>query len=236
MHIIPVIDISQGRVVHARYGQRDSYRPLRSRLTDSARPPAVLDGLLQVSGFGTVYIADLDAIRGCGDNYPEVAALRQTYPDVHFWIDAGIGPDGHYPPHLSLPGTSPVLGSENPVPMPHLQRLLTAPEPPVLSLDLQVEDQGFPWLELLPCWPSRIIVMCLYRVGSGRGVDLDCLQRVQGLTEAGHHQLYAAGGIRDSRDLERLCMMGVQGCLLASALHEGRLGSGELSAMAGIAR
>ena len=44
--IIPVIDLMGGVVVHARSGERDSYRPLTSPLAASAEPAEVVRGLL----------------------------------------------------------------------------------------------------------------------------------------------------------------------------------------------
>ena len=47
MQVIPVIDLSRGRVVHARRGQRELYQPLRSPLCVGSEPLAVVEGLLR---------------------------------------------------------------------------------------------------------------------------------------------------------------------------------------------
>ncbi|MGH8742671.1 MAG: HisA/HisF-related TIM barrel protein, partial [Burkholderiales bacterium] len=45
-------------------------------------------------------------------------------------------------------------------------------------------------------------------------------------------KFYAAGGVRDARDLESLRRAGAYGALLARALHERRLTPGDLAAWA----
>src|SRR3954449_11962344 len=106
--IIPVIDLLGGLVVHARGGERDSYRPLTSPLAASAQPaevvrrllpphpaapaePAeVVRGLLTLHAFRSLYIADLDAIRKQGQHSAAVRALHAEHPDLDLWVDAGF--------------------------------------------------------------------------------------------------------------------------------------------------
>ena len=64
MDIIPVIDLMGGQAVHAKLGRRDEYRPLQSRLCRTSRPLDVAEALLALYPFRTLYLADLDAIRG----------------------------------------------------------------------------------------------------------------------------------------------------------------------------
>src|SRR5262249_42767856 len=46
LQIIPVIDLRQGDVVHARLGERARYRPLQSILCEGSAPAAVVEGLM----------------------------------------------------------------------------------------------------------------------------------------------------------------------------------------------
>src|SRR3954454_22602141 len=84
--IIPVIDLMGGLVVHARGGERDSYRPLTSPLAASAEPDAVVRGLLRLHPFRSLYIADLDAIRKQGQHSATVCALHAEHPDLDLWV------------------------------------------------------------------------------------------------------------------------------------------------------
>src|SRR5262249_35051408 len=68
----------------------------------------------------------------------------------------------------------------------------------------------------------RLLVLDLARVGvaGGTGTELLCAR-----VAADHRgvELVAGGGVRGRDDLARLRNCGVQGVLLASALHDGRL-------------
>ena len=63
--------------------------------------------------------------------------------------------------------------------------------------------------------------MSLSRVGSSAGPDFKLLHRLRNL--APENKIYAAGGVRDHSDLERLNEMGISGALLSTALHQGRV-------------
>ena len=68
MKIIPVIDILNGRVVHAIKGQRHNYQPLESVLFKSTEPLEVAKGF-KALGFTELYVADLDAIIDCSTDF-----------------------------------------------------------------------------------------------------------------------------------------------------------------------
>ena len=89
MKIIPVIDILSGQAVSAYRGERDGYQPLQSALCHSAEPADVMRGFLSLYPFTTVYLADLDAILGRGNNNAVVNRLAEAFPSVQLWLDNG---------------------------------------------------------------------------------------------------------------------------------------------------
>ncbi len=90
MQIIPVIDLMRGQVVHAKQGNRQHYQALQSTLCDSHHPLNVTAALLKLYPFNTIYIADLNAILGKGDQTGIIEQIGQAYPDVNLWLDCGI--------------------------------------------------------------------------------------------------------------------------------------------------
>ena len=77
---IPVLDLMGGQVVRARAGERESYRPLTgSAVASSAVPLAVVESLLRLYPFRSIYMADLDAILGRGDHDATVATIAPTH-------------------------------------------------------------------------------------------------------------------------------------------------------------
>jgi phosphoribosylformimino-5-aminoimidazole carboxamide ribotide isomerase len=223
MQVIPVIDLIEGVVVRAKMGDRDAYRPIETPLSATPDPVDVVAGLKRLAPFLTLYVADLDAIRGRGDNFAALARLRAAFPDLALWIDNGAA-DAATVKATRAYG-APVLGSES----QHDPALVAATPDALLSLDFRgAAFQGPPQLLAQPeLWPDRLIVMTLHRVGGGAGPDLDRLAAIRAL--AGPRRLYAAGGLRDAADLAALKAAGAAGVLVASALHDGRLTGADLA-------
>lgn len=210
-----------GRAVRARGGDREQYRPLTSRLCPDGRAETLVAALRRRYPIRRLYLADLDAIRGSGAQEERILALQRSHPDLELWVDAGIGDERSLDRLLDY-GLTPVLGSET---LPGTDLLETARGrcQPVLSLDyLDEAFQGPPGLDRAPAlWPGRVVAMTLARVGAAEGPDLGALERIRTLKP--EVRLYAAGGVRDGADLERLADVGADGALVATALHEGRL-------------
>lgn len=227
LEIIPVLDLMGGQVVRARGGERDRYRPLASPLTASSAPGDVVRGLLDLHPFRSLYIADLDAIRKAGDHVAAVRALTVDFPDLEFWVDAGFHAPCACRRFLDANLGRLVLGGESQADTRLLESLAGEPRL-VLSLDYQGDARlGPPALFERPdLWPAGVIVMTLAAVGGEAGPDYARLAEV--LAAAGGRRVYAAGGVRGPADLERLAAVGCAGVLVASALHDRRLGREEL--------
>jgi HisA/HisF family protein len=222
MQIIPVLDIKDRVVVRARMGQRNLYRPIESPLSPSSDPVDVARGLLSIHPFEALYIADLDAIEKAGNNDAVLERLRQAFPGVALWVDNGIADAAGAREWLSLQSGSLVLGSES-QDDPDLIRDFTNEERIILSLDFRGATFAGPDQLLADptCWPPRLIVMTLARVGSGAGPDVERLSAISAL--ASRRAIYAAGGVRDIADLAALKKLGIAGALVATSLHDGRL-------------
>jgi phosphoribosylformimino-5-aminoimidazole carboxamide ribotide isomerase len=67
---------------------------------------------------------------------------------------------------------------------------------------------------------TELIILDLARVGSGEGADVDL---IDALTKKVTVKVLVGGGVRDTVDLNRLEQVGVEGVLLATALHTGKI-------------
>jgi len=228
MDVIPVIDLKGGTVVRARMGRRDQYRPIETPLAASSDPVDVARGLLSIHPFPVVYVADLDAIAGRGDNRVALSRLKTTFPQLTLWVDNGLADRAAAEDWLAQGLGDLVLGSETQA-TGELVRDFAARGRVILSLDFR--DRAFQGpsalLEDVGAWPCRVIVMTLTRVGSGAGPDLERLRAIR--DAAPKRRIYAAGGVRDAADLLALKAAGMAGALVASCLHDGRVGSAEIA-------
>jgi len=217
MKIIPVIDLKDGVVVHARQGRRTQYQPINTQLCQFPDIFQVIESFLGVYDFDTIYIADLNAITHQGDHDCLITDVLTSFPHIQFWIDRG------YQRYKKYPGNYlPVLGSECYSDETVLE-LKTFNNRFILSLDYSISgtlgakslfsDQSL--------WPDTIIIMTLNSIGSHQGPDLE---KLNGFCRQYPHKFFiAAGGIRNTADLQALKQVGVKQALIASALHSGAI-------------
>jgi phosphoribosylformimino-5-aminoimidazole carboxamide ribotide isomerase len=230
MEVIPVIDLMGGTVVRARMGRREQYRPIETPLSPTSDPVDMARGLLSLHPFASLYVADLDAIMGRGDNRAALVGLRAQFPQLTLWIDNGLCDLQGAEAWLGAGWGRLVLGSESQRDSALVRRFAEDTRV-ALSLDFRGPAfQGPPaLLEESAYWPQKVIAMTLARVGSGAGPDLE---RLRSLREAASgRQIYAAGGVRDRADLLNLKRAGMAGALVASCLHDGRVSASDLAAL-----
>lgn len=232
MQIIPVIDLLNGMVVHAKKGDRKNYQAIQSSISKSSKPLDIVAALLELYPFQQLYIADLNAIQKIGNNnFAEINSISQQHPNLKLWVDAGIG----HSSELAIwndRNFNVILASEN---FSDLDNFLNTKahlsSDYILSLDFMPEGYRGP-PELLTntqYWPKNVILMSLAHVGANQGANLELLTKFK--QHATQFNLYAAGGIRNLDDLIMLKQAGIQGTLVASALHTRQIGTDELNSL-----
>ena len=223
MNIIPVLDLMNGQVVHAKHGNRHQYLPIKSVLTNSSDPLDVAQALLALYPFKQLYIADINAIQKNGNHADTILEISAKFPALIIWLDAGLDEADTFH-NWQNKNIKVVLGSESLKGLSQYHALLSASQHlAILSLDYKDDVfQGTPELISSPnLWPGNVILMTLNKVGSDAGPDLQKLSAIKKLSA--QSSIYAAGGIRNSADLESLLALGIDGALVASALHNGAL-------------
>lgn len=232
MQVIPVIDLMQGQVVHAKLGLRSQYQPIQSSLCNDSSPLAIVATLLELYPFQTLYIADLDAILGVGHHTELIELISKTYPQLTIWLDSGIRQANAWV-RYKIKQIKPVIGSENIASLQDYRAISDVCENQhILSLDYTASSQlGINDLhESASYWPDNTICMTLNAVGSGQGVDINRLNILIQLNKLRKtpSKIYAAGGVRNPSDLALLTTMGITGVLVASALHNQKISAQDL--------
>jgi phosphoribosylformimino-5-aminoimidazole carboxamide ribotide isomerase len=240
MRVIPVIDLKGGVAVHAIRGERERYRPLRSRIAEGSDPARLTSAVRERFGVDELYVADLDAIGGGPGSADVVAALAG---EARVMVDAGTVAAAAVARLFELGVARVVIGTES-LPGAESFRRLRAelPEAPlVLSLDvrggrlispdpaLSGIAAGDALARFEEAGVREAIVLDLARVGSGEGPDVRLLGDLH--TRVPDVDLLEGGGVRDAADLRALAGAGASGALLATALHDGAIGADELRAL-----
>ena len=228
MLIIPVIDLSQGIVVHAICGKRKLYQPITSEISEDCKPKSILSAFFRLYPFKIIYIADLDAIQGNGNNASVINQFASKYKNCQFWVDAGIEQIIAKKSDYISKNIKLVLGSENNFSLDDYNNLMKNNSNILLSLDFC--ENGLinnPYLLNNPTiWPKKVIVMMLHRVGSTNGIDFKQLKNIIKLNN--NSEIYVAGGIQNFSDINNLNSMNVRGCLVATSLHKNKITKDEL--------
>ena len=237
--VIPVMDLRHGMVVQAVRGQRELYRPVESILASGSDPLTIAKALLAETNSPAMYVADLDAILEGRSHWDTLRALSREL-SCEFWVDAGIsGPDG-VSRVLSMGAGQAVVGTECLENMDALAAIGRSAPPDAVLISLDVLDgktlSKAPGLagespltalgRLVEFGWNRFIVLTLDGVGTGAGPDWELLAAARRMLPRA--VLVAGGGVKDNEDMHRASGLGLDGALVATALHRGWITASDL--------
>jgi phosphoribosylformimino-5-aminoimidazole carboxamide ribotide isomerase len=237
LELIPVLDLAGGRAVHAVGGERARYAPVGSVLATGQPGDAlsIARAYRRTVGAHRCYVADLDAITGGAVQRELLGRLASPEGFAgQLLVDAGIANVADLRRLDELPVT-PIVGLETLGHWNDLAPLLAAAPALIFSLDVHAgQPMGRPAARptgpaspaaiaagLVAAGVRELIVLELARVGREQGPDLEMLETVR--ATAPDVRLLAGGGVRNAGDLAQLARIGVDGVLVASALHRGTL-------------
>jgi len=244
MQIIPVLDLLNSTVVRGVAGQRDTYLPVESSIAATANPLDVALAFRDTFGLHQLYVADLDAILHRNPNWPILAQLRQE--GFELLVDAGISSAEDAAAVLEAGASRVIAGLETWPLLSSLEMLLhrLGEDRVLFSLDLKdgrpigqfrdlpAEDPIETGTCVLEAGVRELIVLDLGSVGTGSGVPT--LPLCQELKEfAPRCRIITGGGVRSVTDLARLKTGGIDGVLIASALHDGSMMPDQLEPYSG---
>jgi HisA/HisF family protein len=233
--LIPVMDIKDGQVVHARGGDRTNYAPLPREWFPTTDPVAIAYHLATQWQARQLYVADLDAIMHRHFHLPLYQAIGQAIAPTELWLDPGVNVADDIARlerrsiHRIIVGTETAMGLS----------ILTSPsvtrrDDLIVSIDLrggQILGRPDRWgakhpadvlgllEQVVQVGIRRVIVLELDRVGSGQGPSTHALCR-QLKQRYPAIELIAGGGVRNDVDMQWLGQAGVDAVLIGTALWE----------------
>jgi len=213
MKILFAIDIISGTVVHGYKGQRDGYRPLDWGISRSVVPREYINEI----GIRYPYLADLDRIRGKGDNNETILACEGA-GDVAV-VNRGARNPGDA---LAIPWIRNVVSTETCVGSPADYENFDYFS--VVVKDNKAIPGGEDPADLLRSasgWGfDGCIILNLSSVGAEDqmgGLDIGRLR------DCHDGELLYGGGVSCMHDLYRLESAGIDGAIIATAVHRGNI-------------
>jgi len=252
-----VVDLLDDRAVHARGGDRSTYEPVVMVAGEPIQPghaPDVARAYVDQLGLDDLYVADLTAIAASLERSRHHARVPAESPrhegtldgitacGMAVWLDAGIATPEDATHAIHLGARHVVVGLETLPSWKALEEICHALGPGHVSFSLDLRDAapvshlGLVTGRTRPetvvdlaaeAGAASVIVMELARVGTGSGPDLETIESVRRAVP--HVALFAGGGVRGPQDLRRLADAGCDGALVATALHDGRLGAADIA-------
>ncbi|MHA1938906.1 MAG: HisA/HisF-related TIM barrel protein [Candidatus Thorarchaeota archaeon] len=226
--IIPVMDIMKGLVVHGIAGKRNEYRPIESSIVDGAAPIDVAEAFKRVFGVDRIYIADLDAIKGVGDNFSIVTDVADS-TGLKILLDGGARNARDIDKLLQTGIQNAIVATETLASREDLIEIQQIHGRSVVgSLDLMNgktlsacgEFNGTKPLVMARILEAHgirnLIVLELSLVGTGKGPIHEGLVQICGNSSL---EIIAGGGVRNRDDLRELFEIGAGAALVATALH-----------------
>ena len=242
MRVLGVLDLLDGRAVHARAGAREHYEPVRAIAGDSIEPGdarALARAYLDRFDLTELYVADLDAVMGGAAQDRLVTALAGLGA---LWLDAGISSADRARRALTLGAARVIVGLETLRSWEALREICDAVGGARVAFSLDLCDGeplargGIPLGDSPHVMAKRaadagvqsIIVIDVKKVGTSGGLDLEVIARVREV--APRVTLLAGGGVRSIDDIRCLADVGCDGVLVATALQNGRLSAEDVAA------
>lgn len=238
MRVIAAVDLLHGQVVRGVAGNRGDYRPIQTKLCATSEPVDVINALRQECGIGEFYIADLDAILQGQRNWKFYEFLEKE--GLTFWLDAGLRSLQQLRELSSRDIRRIVIGLETWSGLHDLKLGLMEYKANIMfSLDMkggQLLNQSGIWdgltpdelvLQLSQTELKELFLLDLSTVGTGKGLPTISLLR-QAKSLKNDWSITTGGGVHTLRDLIHLKESGADGCVLASALHDGSISREQL--------
>jgi len=248
--VIPVLDLMISQVVLAAQGDRDTYRPVHSKLTQSSQPIDVAKAIFNQTGCDVLYLADIDSFNGANPNW-------QVYNDLlnagfGLWIDANWVSGNQYQKitaniqqreRLKIILSSETLANFTDLDL--LTKLIELDITPIFSLDKKAGKlftqpgnlADATSLELVQHAFEKgvreFILLDLASVGTMAGCANsengfgDLIQEIK--QELPEIKITSGGGARHASDIQTLLKLGCEHVLVASAIHHCKLTPDDIS-------
>ena len=242
--VIPVIDLMISQVVLAARGDRETYRPVHTKLTHSSQPLEVAKAIFNQTGCDILYLADIDSFNGAHPNWKVYNELVNA--GFGLWLDANWVTGDQYKKiteniakreRLKIILSSETLANFTDLDL--LTKLIELDITPIFSLDRKAGKlltrpgnlaEATPFELIQDVYEKgvrELILLNLESVGTMSGcADSEnefgsLIQEIK--QELPEIKITSGGGARHASDSQMLLELGCEHVLVASAIHQCKL-------------
>ncbi|MFQ6061771.1 MAG: HisA/HisF-related TIM barrel protein [Methanosarcinales archaeon] len=219
--IIFVLDIFDGIVVHAVRGERKHYLPIAGFSSVCETSNAV--EIVRTLNPKEVYAADLNRIRGIGDNFPVIKDVSQYCKTI---LSCGVRSVEDVSRGLEIADTV-TIGIEN-ADFDVIGQACEMIDAMRIHVNIDIMDNHILTNTMISLTPleaieklneyqiNHLIIIDLTRVGTESGINIGFIEDAVARSD---HPIIFGGGVRDINDLDILRDIGVSGALVATGIH-----------------
>ena len=238
MRIIPVLDIltfeGKKHVVRGIKGERKKYLPIKSsKILNNSNPMEMAKKFKELGDFEELYIADLDAIQGSNKYLEYINEIAQV-TNQKIMLDAGVSNLSDIESLESININKIIIGTETLKSLEELKLIIDmlGIDKVILSIDLfnnrlMTNNEELKDLKLEDFLNKinkfdiqEIIFLDLTQVGAKTGINTSLINLIKNYLNC---KLITGGGVKKISDLVSMQELGVDGALVATALHEGTI-------------
>ena len=232
MEIIPVIDILDGKVVHAVKGERNKYRPVKSILTKSPHPLDVAKVFKEKLGLTKLYIADINSILEKGNNFRYIEEIKEKLNPV-LLLDYGIKDFKDLYKEIIDIIDYVILGTETINSVKVVEEAIKKIRPDKLFVSIDIKGQLLTSCKEIKnpldavnlfrkMGIKNFIILDLNSVGTMLGLSTPIKNLVREIT-TGNLYIAIGGGVKNMNDIDYLKKFNVNAVLTATSLHKGNI-------------
>lgn len=218
MKLIPALDLKNNKIVTSSIGNKREYQEISSKLAPSSDPLRFLDYILSLYDFNTIYLADLDSIKGFNAENFLISEILQEHKNITFIIDNGVRLYSQLNAYKYSNFTQ-IIATET---FKEYQLVINEEyNNYILSLDIinkRIICKNNQYKKLRP---EKIILMDIDNIGKKSGINCKNIDLLGNIFP--RSKIMLAGGISGNEDIIEAEKKGISGIILLTALLENKI-------------
>lgn len=235
MDIIMAIDLKNKCVVHGIMGEREKYKSATSYLFNKPTLSNVIKETNEELGINKFYVADLDAIEGCGNNINEIENIISRHKNIEVYLDSGISNRSKAEYYLRKGISKVIIGTETLTSLEDLFEIVQNIPKYKIIVSIDTIDgkmlskctsiKSMDVIEVISTIKNmgikNIILLDIKKVGTESGYKKEQFNKIQQCSN--NMNIFIGGGIRNIDDVIYFKEQSINGVIVATAIYNGKI-------------